>query len=200
VRDVEQQLDRRDSIQVELPPQAASAFQEPPETYQLHIRLMFDLMALAFQTDSTRIATFMIAHDGSNRSYPFIGVADGHHDLSHHGGNAEKKSKIALINRFHAEQFGHFLRRLKSIPEGAGSLLDQCMIVYGSGISDGNAHWHHDLPVLLAGRGGGSLSPGRHLRLPDETPMSNLFVSLLHRMGVNVDHFGDSTGKLEWIA
>ena len=139
---------------------------------RLHMRVLFDLMTLAFQTDSTRVATFMVAHDGSNRSYPFVGVSDGHHDLSHHGGNAEKKNKIAKINRFHIAQFAYLLERLKSVKEGDGTLLDNCMVVYGSGIADGNAHTHHDLPVLLAGRGGGTLTPGRHVRFPKDTPMT----------------------------
>ncbi len=133
-----------------------------PEGYQEHIRLMFDLLALAFQTDSTRIATFMLAHDGSNRPYPFIGVSDGHHDLSHHENKEEKKQKIAKINQFHTTQLAWFLEKLKSMKEGNGTVLDNSMIVYGSGIGDGNRHNHDDLPVLLAGGGGGTLQPGRH--------------------------------------
>ncbi len=157
---------------------------------------MADLLVLAFQCDLTRIATFVFANDGSNRSYPSIGVPDGHHDLSHHGGDPAKQARIAAINRFHVEQLAYFLERLKSIPEGDGSLLDHCLIVYGSGISDGNAHAHDDLPILVAGRGGGTVKPGRHLRCPRETPLSNLFVSILDRLGVTVPRFGDSTGRL----
>ena len=137
-----------------------------------------------------------MAHDGSNRQYPFIGVRDGHHDLSHHQGDAEKKAKIAKINRFHATQFAYFLGKLKSIQEGEGSLLDNCMIVYGSGLGDGNRHNHDNLPVLLAGRGGGTLTSGRHIRYDQEIPMTNLFLSLLERMDVKTDRIGDSTGKL----
>ena len=167
-----------------------------PQDYEQHIRVMYDLMALAFQTDTTRIATFMVAHDGSNRSYPFAGVSDGHHDISHHGGNAEKKKKIAKINRFHVAQFAYFLEKLKSIPDGNGTLLDNSMIVYGSGISDGNAHAHDNLPVLLAGRGGGTLLPGRHVRHAKDTPMTNLYLALLERMGTPVSRLGDSSGVL----
>lgn len=167
-----------------------------PESYPEHIRILFDLLALAFQTDSTRVATFMLAHDGSNRSYPFAGVGEGHHDLSHHGGNAEKKAKIARINRFHVEQFGYFLEKLQSIQDGDATLLDRSMIVYGSGIADGNAHTHHDLPVLLAGAGNGTLTPGRHVRFPKETPMTNLYLSLLERMQTPAARLGDSTGPL----
>src|SRR5688572_20983234 len=161
------------------------------------MRLMFDLLALAFQTDSTRISSFIMAHDGSNRSYPFIGVSDGHHDLSHHGGNQEKKEKISKINTFHATQFAYFLEKLKSIPDGDGTLLDNSMILYGSGICDGDAHNHNDLPVLLAGKAGGTLAPGRHIRFEDNTPMTNLYLATLERMGVKQDRFGDSTGVLK---
>ncbi len=164
-----------------------------------HIRIMYDLLALALQTDSTRIASMMVLHEGSNRPYPFIGVTDGHHDLSHHGNSAEKKEKIAKINRFHIEQVAYLLTKLQSMKEGFGTVLDNSMIVIGSGIADGNAHAHHDLPVLLCGGGGGTLKPGRHVRYEKETPMTNLYLSLLDRIGVKADRLGDSSGKLERI-
>ena len=170
-----------------------------PKDREQHIRLMLDLLALAFQTDTTRIATYIIAHDGDNRAYPSIGVAEGHHDLSHHGNDETKKQKIAKINRYHATQLAYFLEKLKSIREGEGSLLDNCMIVYGAAISDGNAHSHDNLPILLAGRGGGTLQAGRHLKLNRETPMTNLYLSMLEKMGVPAERVGDSTGKLEEI-
>jgi hypothetical protein len=170
-----------------------------PDDYEQHLKLMFDLLVLAFQTDTTRVSTFMVAHDGSNRPYPFIGVSEGHHDLSHHGGNEEKKQKIAKINRFHTTQFAYFLEKLKAIREGERSLLDHCMIVYGGAIGDGNRHNHDNLPVLLAGGGGGTLRRGRHLKLEKETPMTNLYLSLLDRMGVPAERMGDSTGRLENI-
>ena len=160
---------------------------------------MYDLLALAFQTDTTRISTFIMAHDGSNRSYPFIGVSDGHHDLSHHGNSETKKQKIAKINRFHATQFAYFVQKLKSIKEGEGTLLDNCMIVYGSGIGDGNQHNHDNLPVLFAGRGGGSIQTGRHVRYRKETPMTNLYLTLFEQMGVKAERFGDSTGALKKV-
>ena len=171
-----------------------------PADYREHLRLMADLLALAFQSDSTRIATFVFANDGSNRSYPAIGVPDGHHDLSHHGGDPAKQQRIRAINRFHVEQLAYLLQKLKSIPEGSGSLLDHCLIVYGSGISDGNAHAHDDLPILVAGRAGGTVKPGRHVRCPKETPLTNLYVSILDRLGVAVPGFGDSTGRLDGLA
>jgi hypothetical protein len=171
-----------------------------PADYGEHIRLMTDLLVLAFQGDLTRVATFVYANEGSNRNYRLIGVPDGHHDLSHHQGNREKQAKIARINRFHISQFAYLLQRLHSIREGDGTLLDNCMIVYGSGNGDGNRHNHDELPILLAGRGGGTLVAGRHLRYPRETPLMNLFLSLLDRMGVSVPSLGDSTGRLPGLA
>jgi hypothetical protein len=194
VREIEQRIEHAEQFGA-----AGTDYARPagiPGEYEQHLRVMFDLLTLAFQTDTTRISTFIIAHDGSNRSYPAIGVSDGHHDLSHHGGNQEKKKKIAAINQFHVRQFAYFLEKLKSVKEGGGSLLDHCMIVYGSGISDGNAHNHNDLPVLLAGRGGGTLGTGRHVRYAKDTPMTNLYLSMLDRMGVPTERLGDSTRKL----
>jgi hypothetical protein len=198
VREIEQRIEQAEKFAAASPDYAKPT--SIPQDYAQHIRVMYDLLALAFQTDTTRISTLMIAHDGSNRSYPFIGVSEGHHDISHHGGNAEKKKKIARINQFHVEQFAYFIEKLKSIKEGEGTLLDQCMIVYGSGISDGNQHLHNDLPILLAGKGGGTLAPGRHVRYEKDTPMTNLYLSILGRMGVPVDRIGDSTGKLNDLA
>ncbi len=197
VRELELRIENAEKFKAALPD-----YDKPsgvPDTYPEHLGLMFDLLALAFQTDSTRIATFILAHDGSNRPYPFLGVRDGHHDLSHHGNDPEKKKKIARINRFHIEQFARFLGQLKNMREGEGSLLDHCMIVYGGAISDGNRHNHNDLPVLLAGRGGGTLETGRHVRYPDNTPMANLYLSLLERFGTPVERLGDSTGPLARI-
>jgi hypothetical protein len=158
---------------------------------------MYDLLAFAIQTDSTRIATFMVQREGSNRPYPWIGVTDGHHDLSHHGGSAEKQAKIAKINKYHIEQFAYFLDRLKKMREGSGTVLDNSMIVLGSAIADGDRHAHHDLPILLCGAGGGALTPGRHVEFAKETPMTNLYLKLFENMGVKADRFGDSTGVLK---
>lgn len=198
VRELEQRIERANSFAAEMPD-----YQRPtgvPRSYEEHLKLQFDLLALAFQTDSTRVASYIMAHDGSNRQYPFIGVRDGHHDLSHHGGDEEKKSKIAKINRFHATQFAYFLEKLKSIREGEGTLLDNCMIVYGSGLGDGNRHNHDNLPVLVAGRGGGTLQSGRHVRFERETPMTNLYLSLLERIGAPTERLGDSTGVLAQLS
>jgi hypothetical protein len=168
----------------------------PPSDYQEHIRLMCDLMVLAFQADVTRVATFVLANEGSNKPYPFIGVSEGHHDLSHHGNDQAKKAKIREINTFHVKQLAYLLTKLKSIREGDGSLLDHCLIAYGSGNSDGNAHNHDDLPVLLAGRGGGTVKTGRHLRYAKETPLNNLWLAMLNRVDVQLPFLGDSTGVL----
>jgi hypothetical protein len=170
-----------------------------PKEYEQHMRLLGDLLVLAFQGDMTRVATLVYANEGSNRSYRQIGVPDGHHDLSHHGNNKDKLAKIRKINRFHMTQFAYFLEKLKGIKEGDGTLLDNCMIMYGSGNGDGNRHNHDDLPILLVGRGGGALKSGRHLRFPrqKDTPLANLYLAMLHHMGVQADSFGDSTGKLE---
>ncbi len=167
-----------------------------PADFEEHLRVMADLLVLAFQSDLTRIVTFVFGNDGSNRSYSSIGVPDGHHDLSHHGGDAAKQERIRKINRFHVVQLAYLLKKLKATPDGDGSLLDHSMIVYGSGISDGNTHRHDDLPILLAGKGAGTINTGRHLRCPAETPLTNLYVSMLANMGVQVDAFGDSTGAL----
>jgi hypothetical protein len=197
VRDLEMRLENAEKMAARMP--ETSRPDGIPQEYGEHMRLMFDLLALAYQTDSTRIATFALAHDGSNRPYPFIGVSEGHHDLSHHEGKAEKKEKIAKINRFHMTQFAYFLKRLKEIKEGDGSLLDNCMVVYGSGIADGNAHNHDNLPVLLAGKGGGTLHPGRHVKFHGRVPMTNLYLSMLDRMGATTERLGDSTGRLSDI-
>lgn len=197
VRELEMRIERADHLAATLPDRKAPAG-IPPENEE-HIRMMYDLLALSFQTDSTRISTFVVAHDGSNRPYPQLGVPEGHHDLSHHGRDEAKRAKLAKINRHHATLFSEFLGKLKSIKEGEGSLLDQCTILYGSGLADPDAHSHEDLPILLAGKGGGSLKPGRHIRYPVNTPMANLFLTMMDEAGATYDRMGDSTGKLKQL-
>jgi hypothetical protein len=195
VRDVERRIERA----AKLPPVKAPDYRRPagvPGSYEEHLRLLCDLLVLAFQADVTRVCTFVFANEGSNRPYPFIGVREGHHDLSHHGNDPKKKAKIRDINTFHVSQLAYLLKKLKSIPEGDGTLLDHCMIVYGSGNSDGNRHNHDDLPVLLAGKGCGTIRTGRHVRYARETPLNNLWLALLDRMSVKVTALGDSTGSL----
>lgn len=166
-----------------------------PEAYSMHIKTMFDLMAIAFETDSTRVSTFMLSHDGSNRPFREIDVAMGHHSLSHHGGDAEKIEMIRKIDRFYVEQFAHFLGRLSTTVEADGStLLDNSMILYGSGINDGNRHNHSNLPVILAGGGGGRLHPGVHRDMGGQ-PMTNLYMSMLDMVGAAPEApIGDATG------
>ncbi len=198
VRAVERRIEqaakeRRQLPKLDLP-------QGVPGDYREHMRLMTDLIALAFQTDTTRILTFMMGNEGSDRTYPWIGVRDGHHSLSHHGGDQGKVDKIRAIDKWFVEQFAALVAKLKAIPDGEGTLLDQSMVVFGCAISDGNAHNHENLPVILAGRGGGTIAPGRQVRYARGTPLCNLFLSMLDRMGVRETRFGDSTerlGKLE---
>lgn len=168
----------------------------PPEDFGERIRLMADLMVLAFRTDATRVCTLMIANEGSNRAYRELEISDGHHALSHHENRPEKLEKIARINRFHVEQLAYVLGRLAEVDEHGRSLLDNTMLVYGSGIGDGNRHNHDDLPVLVAGRGGGLITPGRHAQYPRDTPLMNLFLTMLQGMGAPLDRIGDSTGPL----
>ncbi len=168
-----------------------------PESYAEHLRLLADLIVLAFQTDTTRVATFVLANEGSNRSYPFIGVRDGHHNISHHGHDPVKLAKIQDINVFHSTQLAYLLERLKSVKEGDGNLLDHSMIVYGSGNGDGDRHNHDDLPILLAGKGCGTIKQGRHVVYSKETPLNNLWVSMLNRMDIRDVQLGDSTGELK---
>ena len=202
VREIEERVAEAEKMVASANTSVAASYEIPegiPESYEEHARLMADMMVLAFQSDTTRVCTFMLANEGSNRSYRNIGVSDGHHSLSHHQGDRAKHAKIREINRFHIQQFAYVLNRLRAIPEGEGTLLDNSMIVYGSGLADGDRHEHQNLPLLLAGRGGGSIEPGRHLRFAQETPMANLLVSMLDRMGARVDSFGDSTGALRGL-
>ncbi len=196
IREVEQRMERALRLPPLPAPDGAKAPAGIPESQAEHLRLMCDLLVLAFQADVTRICTFTFANEGSNKSYQEIGVNEGHHELSHHGHDPEKIRKVREINRFHIAQLARLLTRLKAIPEGDGTLLDHCMIAYGSGNSDGDRHNHDDLPILLAGRGGGTIKTGRHIRLANETPVTNLWASMLERMDVRVPFVGDSTGTL----
>jgi hypothetical protein len=165
-----------------------------------HIRLLGDMMALAFQADLTRVCTFVFANEGSNRPYRAeIDVREGHHDLSHHERKKEKQEKIQKINAFHVEQLAYVLGKLKAAKEGGRSLLDSCMIAYGSGNSDGNRHNHDNLPILLFGKGNGTLKSGRHVKFGRNTPLNNLWLCMMDRMGVKEEKFGDSNGRLKGL-
>jgi hypothetical protein len=170
---------------------------DKPLDFAEHARIMGDLIVLAFQTDSTRVVTFPFANDGSNHSYRSIEIKEGHHELSHHGNAADKIAKLKKINIHHTEQLAYILGKLKAAKESNGtSLLDHTMIVYGSGIGDGNRHNHDDLPIVLLGKGGGTIAGNRHIVYPKETPLMNLYLALFDRMGAPAERFGDSTGKL----
>jgi len=171
-----------------------------PIAFDEYVKLMYDLQVVAFQTDLTRVTTMMVGREGSLRVYPEIGIPDPHHPLTHHRNNPDWIEKVTRINTLHTELFGYFLNRLKTTPDGDGTLLDHSMIVYGSGLGDGNDHTHEDLPILLAGRGGGAFKSGRHLRFAEGTPITNLYLTLLDRMDVRPETLGDSTGKLQHLS
>jgi hypothetical protein len=197
VRDIEQRIERAEKLTKTMPPGTVVPGGIPP-SYREHIEVMFDLLALAFQTDSTRVSTFMLAHDGSNRSFPEIGVPENHHGISHHQRDPAKLEKIGKIDEFYLTRLAYFIQKLKGIKEGTGTLLDHCMITYGSGLSDPDRHDHSNLPIILAGGGGGKLTPGRHIALnpQEETPMTNLYLGLMEKAGVKAERVGDSTGIL----
>jgi len=197
IRDIERRIEKAEQDPTGLTP----AIDKPsgiPVLYTDYVKLMFDLYLVAFQTDQTRVVTMMMGREGSMRTYPEIGVPDPHHPLTHHRGNAEWIERVTQINTLHTQLFADFVEKLKTTPDGDGTLLDHSMIVYGSGLSDGNRHTHEDLPVLLVGRGGG-FSLGRHIVYPRDTPMTNLFLTLLDRMGVRPEKIGDSTGAIDHL-
>ncbi len=198
VRDVEKRLNGVERLR--MTEDGVPDFPRPsgvPKGLKDHSELMMDMMTLAMQTDSTRIISFMFTNAGSNRSYPEIDVSEGHHELSHHGKSEHKQRQIAKINRYHLDRFAYFLSRLRQVHEGNGTLLDNSMIVYGSGISDGDRHNHDDLPIILAGAGGGRIKTGRHIRYEDGTPLCNLYLWMMQQMGAKAESFGDSKSRLD---
>ncbi len=198
VREIEQRIERSaDEAKRAVPDRPAP--EGIPRDFAEHVRLMYDLMVLAFQTDTTRLCTFMLANSGSNRSFKEIEVKEGHHQLSHHRDEADKVAQLQKIDQYMVEQFAYFLKQLKNVKEGDRNLLENSMVLYGCAISDANRHRHEDLPIILAGHGGGTIQTGRHIKLKDETPMSNLFLSMVERLGAKAERFGDSTGRLNAI-
>jgi Protein of unknown function (DUF1552) len=196
VREIERRIQNagaQSRSDIELPAEPVGI----PYSYEEHLHLMYDMLALAYQADITRVFTFMVAREESNRTYPQVGVPDGHHATSHHQNRPEKLEKLVKIQTWHIQQFGRFLDKLKATPDGDGSLLDHSMIVYGSNMSNSNVHNHFPLPTLVAGAGAGQLKGGRHLKYPDHTPMTNFLVTLLCKSGVPTENLGDSTGLLE---
>lgn len=200
IRDVERRIQKAEqqNATTHLPVMERPA--SAPEEFVDHARLMMDLVLIAYQADLTRVVTFMLAREGSNRSYREIDVADGHHSCTHHQGDPDKIDKVVRINTHHVNQFAYFIDRLRSTPDGDGSLLDHSLILYGSSLSDGNRHLHTDLPVALVGGGGGQIKGGRHIRYREETPMCNLLLAMLDRAGVPTEHLGDSTGEAEHLS
>jgi hypothetical protein len=199
IRDVERRIEMAEKQSaLELP-----AVDQPagiPTSFEAYAKVMFELMALAYQSDLTRVSTFLVGREQSGRTFPEIGVPEAHHPISHHAGNPGQLAKLAKINRFHVTLFSKFLERLQSTPDGDGSLLDHSIIVYGAGISDSNMHLHHELPILLAGGRATGIAGGRHIRVEKHTPLANLHVTVLGKLGVPVERLGDSSGKIEALS
>ncbi|MEP4079119.1 DUF1552 domain-containing protein [Haloferula sp.] len=199
VREIERQIEKIESMGLPEDP-GVDGPADPGGSYKKHLRLLMDMQVLAFKTDSTRVSSFMLEHEGSNRSFGDIGISEGHHILSHHKRKEENLRKIAQIDRFYMEQFAYFLEKMEGTEDVDGnSLLHNSMIVYGSCLADGNRHNNDNIPVVLAGHGGGALNPGRHVDLAEDTPMSNLYVRMLREFGVKQDSFGDSSGVLSQV-
>ncbi len=196
VREIERRIQRssneQDKADLKLPDAPAGI----PYSYEDHVRMMYDLAALAWQANVTRVFTYMVAREVSNRTYPQIGVPDGHHATSHHQNKPEKIEKLVKIQSYHIGLFADFLKKLQSTPDGDGNLLDHSVLLFGSNMSNSNLHNHFPLPNLLAGGAAGRIKGGRHLRYPDHTPMANLLLTVLDRVGVPGDHLGDSTGEM----
>ena len=202
IRDIELQLTKAEHDNAQVNPGMDKPYGVPAD-FAEHFKLMTDMMTVAFQADLTRVMTFLVSREGSSRAYREIGIADGHHPLTHHQNKPEMMEKVAQINVYQMTQFAAWIEKLKSIREGDGTLLDNAMIVYGAGLSDGNRHTHEDLPTLMVGRGGkglnGGIKAGRRIVYRKETPMSNLFLTMMDRMGTKVEHFGDATGRIEGL-
>ncbi len=199
IREIERQLEKAEKDNAQIDPKMEKPYGVPAD-FAEHFKLMTDMITIAFQADMTRVLTFLITREGTSRSYREIGIADGHHPLTHHRNDPEMMEKVARINTYHMVQFAGWVEKLKSIREGDRSLLDNSMIVYGAGLSDGNRHTHEDLPTLIAGSAGGYLRTGRKITYRRETPMCNLFITMMDRMGVPVENFGDSTGRIDGLS
>ena len=199
IRDIERRIQKAEQQNSSLKIPVMERPSAVPETFEEHFKLMVDLQVIAFQTDMTRVITFMLGRAGSNRSNPAIGVADGHHSITHHQNDPVKVGNVARIDAYLVKAFAYYLERLKATPDGDGNLLDHSMILYGSSLADANLHTHHDLPICLVGGGSGQLKGGRHLRYAKETPLNNLLLNLLDKAGVPTEKLGDSTGKLSYL-
>jgi len=198
IREVERQIERAEKDNAQIDPHMEKPYGVPAD-FAEHFKLMTDMVTIAFQADLTRVLTFLVTHEGTSRAYREIGISDGHHPLTHHRNQLDMMEKVSQINEYHMKQFALWIAKLKSVQEGGRSLLDNCMIVYGAGLSDGNRHLHEDLPAVIAGRAGNYIKTGRRVVYRRETPMCNLFLTMMDRMGVHMEHFGDSTGRLEGL-
>jgi hypothetical protein len=198
IREVERQIEKAAKDNAQIDPHMDKPYGVPADFAQ-HFKLMTDMVTIAFQADLTRVLTFLVTREGTSRAYREIDIPDGHHPLTHHQGKPELMEKVRQINSYHVQQFAAWITRLKSIKEGDSTLLDNSMIVYGAGLSDGNRHLHEDLPTLIAGRGGSHFKSGRRIVFRKETPMCNLFLTMMDRMNVPMEHFGDSTGSLTGV-
>jgi hypothetical protein len=196
VREIERRIQNASSQQADAQLTLPDAPTGIPYSYEDHVKMMYDLIVLAYRANITRVSTFMVAREISNRTYPQVGVSDGHHAISHHSNQAAKMDKNVKIQTYHVSLFAQFLEKLRTTPDGAGSLLDNSIILYGSNMSNSNAHNHFPLPVLVAGGASGRMKGGRHLKYPDHTPMTNLLLTLLDKAGVPMESLGDSTGKM----
>ena len=198
--DAVRSVERRIQVAEQQSSKELPAMEKPigiPEKFSDYAKLMMDLQVLAFQADVTRVGTFMIGHEMSGRAYPELGFGDPHHSLTHHQGDTSKIEKVVKVNVFHTTLFNYLLERMKSVPDGDGTLLDHSLILYGSPLSDGNMHTYKDLPVLLITPGVAAIGGGRHVRYPKDTPVANLYLALLEKLGIQAETFGDSTGRLE---
>jgi hypothetical protein len=194
IRDLEQRIARLESSNVDL--EVSERPVGVPETFKEYAELMLDLQVLAFQADVTRVTSFMMARENINRSYAEIGLPEVHHSMSHHGNDPDKMKDFSKLNTYHVETLAYYLRKLDSISDGDGTLLDNTVVLYGSGMSDGNTHNNYSVPVVVIGGRENGLEGNRHLVYPDGTPLANLSMSLLEKFGVDVETFGDSTGQL----
>jgi len=197
VREIERRIQKAEADVAHAPMTDLDRPVGVPNAYADHARLMFDLQVLAWQADVTRVISFQLARETSNRTYPETGVNDPHHPLSHHGNDADKIARLSKINRFHVSLFGEFLEKLAKTPDGAGSLLDHSLVLYGSGMGNPNVHDHYNLPILLAGGGGCGVRGGRHIRYDQPTPLANLHLTLLDQIGARRDAFSDSSGLVD---
>ena len=198
VRGIERQLEKAEKDNAQIDPGMEKPYGVPAD-FAEHFKLMTDMITVVFQADLTRVVTFLVTREGSQRAYRELGITDGHHPLTHHMGNAVSMEKVSQINTYHMKQFAGWVEKLKATKDGESTLLNNSMIVYGAGLSDGNRHDHEDLPTLMLGRGGSFIKPGRRVVYRKETPMMNLYLTMMDRMGVNVEHLGDSTGRLQGL-